>query len=187
MIGKVTTMKRAEFKRPDGVLIAGMGILIIVAACAAVIMAVSVTESFDLATIALIVLGFSGACALGIGLINTWRTPMLTVRPDVLTVPTFFVEREIPIKAGHPLGEYLASSIRNRRRLGTIEGNKFVHFYTLDSVGVLTELMCLHREAPEIAPVRRAFKDIAGLTIETLKVDPNSKPSGPDVEHWKNL
>lgn len=142
-------MQRAEFKRPDGVLVAGMGLLIIVAACAGVIMAVLLGSSFDLKTITLIALGFVGACALGAGFINAWRTPMLTIGPDALIVPTFFGAREIPIRTGHPVGEFLASpKTGGGSRGGTIESNKFVHFYTLDAGGALIELAALHRAAP---------------------------------------
>jgi len=162
-----------------------MGVLIIAAACAGVGTLAVVARNYDLATIALIVLGFAGACALGAGFINAWRTPMLTIRPDALAIPTFFGKREIPIRPGHPLGEYLASSHRSSRRAGTIEGNKFVHFFTLDADGVLTELVALHRAAPEIAQIRRAFEAVAGLTVEPLKVDA-AKPSRPDVAHWRN-
>lgn len=176
-------MQEAAFRRPDGALVAGMGVLIIATACAGVVTVVLVARSYDLVTVALIVLGFAGACALGAGFINSWRTPMLTIRPDALTIPTFFGQRKIPIEPNHPLGEYLASSHRSSRRTGTIDGNKFVHFFTLDADGVLTELVALHRAAPEIARIRRAFEDVAGLTVETLKVDA-AKPSRPDIAHW---
>jgi hypothetical protein len=139
----------------------------------------------DLVTLTLSAVGFVGACVVGGGFINAWRTPMLTIHARALSVPTFLGHRDIAIKPNHPVGEYLASSIRSNRKSGTIEGNKFVHFYTLDGDGVLTELVALHRDAPEIAGIRRAFGDIAGLTVETLKVDPNSSPQGPDIAHWK--
>lgn len=180
-------MRQAVFKRPDGLLIAIMGLLLIAAASAGVVMAVLLMRGPDLKTIALIVVGFSGALALAFGFINAWRTPLLTIAPDRLTVPTFFGAREIPIGRGHPLGEFLASSDRGgSNRPGTLEGNKFVHFYTLDAHGTLTELAALHRDAPLIAPMRRAFRDVAGLTVETLKADPNARLTRPDVAHWSD-
>jgi hypothetical protein len=172
-----------EFKRPDGILIACLGVLIIAAAFVGVIMLAVLAQSYDLKTICLTALGFVGACALGTGFINTWRTPMLTIRPGALIIPTFFGQREILIDADHPLGEYLASSVHSNRRSGTIEGNKFTHFYTLDA-GVLVELLSMHREAIEIPNIRCAFQDVAGLSIETLKVD-TANPSLPDIAHWK--
>lgn len=187
MFGKVTRMQKAEFKRPDGVVIAAMGILIIAAAIAGVVMAALLARSFDLKTIALIGIGFLGASALGAGFINAWRTPMLTVRPDALKVPTFFGAREIPIREGHPIGEFLAVSDRGSvSRPGTVEANKFVHFYTLDGEGALTELAALHRAAPMIGQIRRAFAEVAGLKLETLQADPKSKRARPDVAHWKS-
>lgn len=184
MSGASKTVKEVAFKNPDGVLVAGMGVLIIAAACAGVVTVAVVVRSYDLATTALITLGFAGACALGVAFINVWRTPMLKIRPDALTIPTFFGQREISIKAGHPLGEYLASSHRSSRRTGAIESNKFVHFFTLDADDVLTELVALHRAAPVIAQIRSAFEDVAGLTVETLKIDA-ANPSRPDVAHWR--
>jgi len=186
MSGKESSVKQAEFENPGSILSAGIGFLIILAACAGVIMVAVTAQSFDVATFAMIVLGFAGACALGVAFINTWRRPMLTIRPDAFTVPTTFGTREIAIKAGHPVGEFLASSHRGNHRAGTIESNKFVHFYTLDAAGALVELVAMHRAAPEIAPIRRAFTDVAGLKVETLNADPKSKRSRPDVAHWKN-
>lgn len=176
-------MQGVEFKRPDGVLAATFGALIIASACIGVIMVAVVARSYDLKTIALTVSGFVGACALGAGFINAWRTPMLTIRPEAITIPTFWGRREIVIQKDHPLGEYLASSQKSSRKTGTIEGNKFVHFYTLDA-GRLIELISMHRDAPTLADIRSAFHDVAGLSIETLKVD-TAKPTRPDVSHWE--
>jgi hypothetical protein len=173
-----------KVKRPDGILTAGLGVLIIAAAFVGVIMLAVLAQSYDPKTICLAALGFAGACALGAGFVNTWRTPMLTIRPGALIIPTFFGQREILIDTDHPLGEYLASSVHSNRRSGTIEGNKFIHFYTLDA-GVLVELLSMHREATEISNIRRAFQDVAGLSIEVLDVDA-AKPSRPDIAHWEN-
>ena len=179
-------MQQAVFKRPDGLLVAGMGLLLILAACVGVVMAALMARGFDLKTIVLIGLGFSGICALGAGFINAWRTPMLTIRPDAFVVPTFFGARTIAVGPDQPLGEFLASSDRgSSNRPGTIEDNKFVHFYTLDARGALVELAALHRAAPMIAKIRRAFQDVAGLEPETLKADPNVRRARPDVAHWK--
>ncbi len=132
----------------------------------------------------LVVLGFIGIGALGYGFINAWRSPLLTVRPDRLTIPTFFGARDIPVKPGHPVGEYLASSHRGGNSIaGTIEERKFVHLYTLDANGSLTELIAMHRAARQIPYIRHALQDIAGLRIETLGVDPKTK--GPDISHWR--
>jgi len=169
---------------PGGFLSAGIGFLIILAACAGLIMVVVTAQRFDLKTFAMIVVGFAGACALGGAFINTWRTPLLTIRPDAFTVPTMFGAREIAIKAGHPVGEFLASSHRGGNRGGTIESNKFVHFYTLDAAGALIELVSMHRAALEIPQIRRAFTEVAGLKVETLSADPNSRWSRPDIAHW---
>jgi len=184
MVENVAPVQVVEFKRPDGILLTYLGGVIISAAFLGLIVVAVLARSYDLKTVTLCVLGFAGACALGAGFINAWRTPMLTIRPNVLTKTTFFGQREISIHEGHPFGEYLASSVHSRRRGGTIEGNKFVHFYTLDA-GDLVELVAMHREATEISQIRRAFQDVAGLTIETLKVDAKN-PSRPDVAHWKN-
>ena len=176
-------MQIAEFKRQDGAIVAGMGVLIIVAACGGVIFLLFAARSYDLKTTGLVILGFIGACALGYAFINVWRRPMLTVRPDRLTIPTFFGVRDIPIRPDHPLGEYLASSVRGGNSIaGTIEERKFVHFYTLDARGSLTELVAMHRAAQQIPYIRQALQDVAGLKIETLKANPKSK--GPDVSHW---
>ena len=160
-----------EFRRPDGVLIAGMGLAIIGAALAGAGAALVLGRTLDLGTLALIGLGVAGAGALGAGFINAWRTPMLTIRPDTLTVPTVFGAREIPIAAGHPVGELVASAVQGSTRGGTIEANKFVHFYTLDAGGALTELVALHRAAPMIEEIRRGFREIAGLKVEALRLE----------------
>ncbi|WP_131802279.1 hypothetical protein [Yoonia tamlensis] len=175
-------MQTVEFKRSDGLVLAGLGVVFIAAACVGVVMLAFMARIYDAKTIILTALGFLGACALGVGFINAWRTPMLTISASAIVKPTFFGRKEIAIRKNHPLGEYLASSVHGSRRTGTIEGNKFVHFYTLDA-GVLTELVSMHRDAPVLVDIRRAFRDVAGLTIETLKVDAN-KPSRPDVAHW---
>lgn len=156
----------------------------ILAACAGVIMVGLQARSVDLKTVVLMVLGFAGACTLGAAFINAWRTPMLTIRPDAVIVPTFLGQRTIPMKSGHPLGEFLASSNRGSTQGGTIEDNKYVHFYTLDADGALTELVAMHRAAPEIPQIRRAFQEVAGKKPETLKADPKTKKARPDVAHW---
>jgi len=160
-----------------------MGVCVIAAATVGFVMVAVIATSFDLKTAVLMVLGLLGAWALGAGFINGWRTPLLVVRPDALTIPTFFGARDIPISPSHPMGEYLASS-RHSSRNGTIEGNKFVHFFTLDAAGTLTQVAAMHRDAPMIADIRRALTDVAGLKIETLKVN-QKKKTRPDVSHWK--
>ncbi|TNF18155.1 MAG: hypothetical protein EP318_19160 [Rhodobacteraceae bacterium] len=178
-------MQRADFKRPDGILLAGMGVLILAAAVVGLGMAVFMIRDADLKTNLLILLGFCGACALGYGFLNAWRVPMLSVRPDALVIPTFFGTRRIDLGPGHPLGEFLAVSQRSNRTAGTIEGNKFVHFQTLDGQGALTELVALHRDAPQIPEIRRALQQVTGLTIETLRQDPASRKVRPDIAHWR--
>lgn len=181
---KATFVQMAEFKRQDGVIVAIMGVLIILAACAGVVVVLITARSYDLKTAGLVILGFIGACGLGYAFINAWRTPILTVRPDRLTIPTFFGVRDIPITPGHPMGEYLASSTRGSNSIaGTIEDQKFVHFFTLDAKGSLTEVVAMHRAAPQIPFIRRAFQEVAGLKIETLKPDRTAKK--PDVSHWR--
>lgn len=179
-----TSPRSAEFRKPDGALAAAVGGLIIAAACVGVVMSALMLRSPDLTTIILIALGFAGACALGVAFINTWRRPMLAVRPDAVTVPTIFGVRDIPVRTGQPIGEFLASSVHSGGRGGTIEDNKFVHFYLKDADGALVELVALHRAAPMLAKMRRAFEEIAGLRIDQL--DPVTKRgrSRPDVSHW---
>jgi hypothetical protein len=177
-------MTQAIFKRPDGGILLVMAALVFAAALAGLVLGVAMAWSGDFATSGLALAGCAGACALGAGLVNGWRTPMLEIKADALVIPTAFGKREIPIRKGHPLGEYLASSHRRTSSAGTIEGNKFVHFFTLDNAGQLTELVAMHREAPVIADIRRALRDITGLEIETLTVDPN-RPSRPDIAHWR--
>lgn len=178
-------MQDVEFKRSDGPLLAVMGVLMIGAAFIGLGMAIFMIRDADLKTNLLILLGFGGACALGYAFLNAWREPMLTIRPDALVIPTFFGTRSIPVGPGHPLGEFLAVSHRTSRNTGTIEGNKFVHFFTLDGRGKLTELVALHRDAPEIPEIRRALQQVAGLTVETLRKDPTSRKVKPDIAHWR--
>ncbi|MGY3436364.1 MULTISPECIES: hypothetical protein [unclassified Marinovum] len=177
-------MRQVDFKRPDGALVAGMGVLIIAAACTGLVMALFMGKDFDLKTNALVLAGFAGACALGYAFLNTWRRPMLSIRPDRVVIPSFFGAKTIPISPGQPFGEFLATSYHGFDRPGTIEGNKFVHFYTLDARGELTKLMALHRDAPEIDTIRRAFLEVAGLKAETLKADKTSRKGKPDIAHW---
>lgn len=179
-------MRKVEFKRPDGPVIAALGVLMIAAAFVGLGMAVFLMHDVDLKTNLLILLGFCGACALGYAFVNAWRVPLLTVRPDALVIPTFFGVRSIAIAPGHPLGEFLAVTHRSSRRTGTIEGNKFVHFYTLDGRGALTELVAMHRDAPQIPEIRRALQQVAGLRCEMLRKDPASRQVRPDIAHWRS-
>jgi len=149
------------------------------------VMAALMLRHPDLKTILLIALGFFGSCLLGLAMINIWRNPMLTVRPGVVTVPTLFGTREIRVRPGQPVGEYLASSARDNRGGGSIEGNKFVHFFLRDDRGRLVELLAMHREAPDLPPIRRAFVEIAGLRLDPLKPVARWASSRPDVSHWE--
>lgn len=177
-------VREAVFKRPAGALVAIMGVLILLATAVGLVLVVATGAFFDLKTAVLVTLGVAGAGALGVAFINAWRTPMLTVRPDALIVPTVFGAREIRTGPGHPVGEFLAVSDRGSGRVGTIEANKFVHFYTLDGSGRLVELAAMHRDAPEIPAIRRALVEVGGLRVETLRADPKSRLSRPDVGHW---
>lgn len=143
-------MKEAEFKNSAGVINGIVGVLIIAVACVGLVMVAVLAPRYDLQTVGLALLGFAGASTLGAGFVNSWRTPLLTVRPDALIIPAFLGKREIPITADHPLGEYLASSHKSSRSKGTIEASKFVHFITLDAAGTLTEVVSMHRDAPQI-------------------------------------
>lgn len=179
-------MQRVVFKRPDGVLLAGMGILLIAAAFLGVIAVVFAGAARDPVTLVLLILGFIGVCALGYGFINAWRTPMLTVRPDALGVPTFFGSRTIPVAPGHPVGELLGSQdVGGLRKGAALADNKFVHIYTLDRTGTLIELISLHRNTPILADIRHALQDVSGLTIETLAPDSRAKRLRPDIRHWE--
>lgn len=180
-------MQKAEFQRPGSLLLACMGVLTFGAAGAGIIAVIVLRQSLDLKTGVFLALGVAGACALGAGLINAWRTPMLTVEPDALTIPTFFGAQVISIGAGHPVGEFLGPVNRaSSRKSATIEDRKPVLFYTLDAAGTLTKFASLNRNAPQLAQIRRALTDIAGLKVEILKADPNTKPSLPDATHWTN-
>lgn len=179
-------MQTADFRRPDGPLIAAMGVLIIAAACAGLGFALFAGTGFDLTTNLLVLAGFLGAVALGLAFLNAWRSPMLTVRSDALVLPTVFGTRTIPLSPGHPAGEFLGPSDRGgSRRPGGPEANRFVHFYTLDARGKLTELAALHHAAPEIPRIRQALQQVAGLTLETLSPDPTSRRARPDTRHWR--
>jgi len=177
-------MKEAVFRRSDGILLAIMGVLIFAAALVGVVMLAVVGRGIDLKTVALAALGFAGSTMLAFAFLNGWRTPLLVVRPDALIIATFFGSRTIAIRTDHPLGECLATSPRNSRNTGTIEGNKFVYFFTLDDAGRLTKLVSMHRDAPDIPLIRQALVEIGGLTIETLKVNPKNT-TRPDVSHWR--
>ena len=183
---KGAPVQTADFRRPDGPLLAAMGVLIIAAACAGLGFALFAGAGFDLNTNLLVLAGFLGAVALGLAFLNAWRSPMLTVRPDALVLPTAFGTRTIPLSPGHPAGEFLGPSDRGgARRPGGPEANRFVHFYTLDAKGNLTELAALHHAAPEIPRIREALQQVAGLKIETLSPDPTSRRARPDTRHWR--
>lgn len=176
-------MQRFVFHRPDAILVAVMGGILIAGSLAGLIAALVIGKNFDYATSASILLCVAIVCAVGYGMINAWRHPLLTVTPEALIVPTFFGTRTIPITPGHPVGELLATPSRSRRP-GGHEANKFVHFFTLDARGKLVELLALHRDAPEIPQIRRALREVGGLSVETLSVDQRAGPARPDISHW---
>lgn len=176
----------AVFEKPAGILAAAVGFLIIAAACIGLVMSVLMLRRPDMMTSGLIAAGFAGSCLLGAAFINTWRIPMLVIRPESVAIPALFGTRTIPVKPGQPVGELLASSVYSDRRGGMIEDNKFVHFYLLDGNGALVELVALHRAAPELEPMRRAFVEIAGLRIDRLKPVVKHGGSRPDVTHWQH-
>ncbi len=177
--------RRAAFKRPDGPIIAVMGGLIIGAALVGVGMALVMMRDPDLQTVILLVLGTIGALSLGAGFLNAWRVPMLTIWPDRVMVPTFFGRREVMLKMGARVGEVLATPAHGGRRAGGIEGNKFVHFFVLDGSGEVVELLALHRAAPLVEDVRRAFQNIAGLKVDVLARDPKAPRPRPDPAQWR--
>lgn len=185
MTDRMAPAQIATFKRPDGVIIAAMGGLVIVGALSGAAAAVVATRAPDLQTLAAVGFCVVAALMLGAGLLNAWRRPMLVIGADRLIVPTFFGAREIAFMDGHPVGELLASSVHTGNRLGDIESNKFVHFFTLDGKGDLVELVALHRASPLVPQIRRAFSDIAGLTVEVMVRDPKARRPRPDVSHWR--
>ncbi|OWU86542.1 hypothetical protein ATO6_07070 [Oceanicola sp. 22II-s10i] len=178
-------MQETSFDRPDGILVAGVGILMIAAASVGIVALIVMSGGLDLKTYALALIGWTGACALGWAFVNAWRTPMLTVRPDALIVPSWFASRTIPIRPGHPIGELLAIPDFGGHRPGNAEGNKFAHIYTLDDAGKLTLLTALHRDAPALTMIRRALTETAGLRLERLEKDLNARRTLPEISHWK--
>lgn len=185
MLANTPDTRIATFGRSSGLLHAIFGGLFIGAACVGVVMATLMLRHPDLETIVLIALGFAGSCALGAAFLNAWRSPALVVRPGVVTIQTLFGTRDIPVRPGQPVGEYLASSMEGGTISGTVEDNKFVHFYVRDGNGELVELVALHRATPVLVPIRQALVEIAGLRIDRLKPVHGWMRSRPDVSHWK--
>jgi hypothetical protein len=184
MTDHTTPERRADFKRPDGPIIAAMGVLIFGAALVCAGMAVVMLRDPDLQTLIFLALGLVGALVLGAGFLNAWRVPLLTILPDRLVVPTFFGTREIKLGPGGRVGEMLATPAHGGRRTGAIEGNKFVHFFAMDGSGEVVELLALHRASPLVGEIRRAFAEVAGLKLQTLQRDPKARRPRPDVSQW---
>lgn len=182
---RIPAERIAAFKRSDGPLLAVMGGLMIGAAAIGVVMAVFLLRHPDMKTVLQIALGFAGAFALGVAIINAWRNPLLVARPDGITILTFFGTGDIPVRPGRPVGEYLATPAGTGPRGDGIEGNRFVHFCLQDRGGNLVRLLALHREAPDLPRVRCAFEEIAGLRLEQLKMIARGANSRPDVAHWR--
>lgn len=177
----------ALFKRPDGPIVAMFGMVILVATWGGIVTAAVMMRRLDAGTVALMLLGLAGGTALAAGMINAWRVPMLVIRHDCFTIPTFFATRDIAIGPGQRVGELLASSHLSPDRAGSIEGNKFVHFYALDDLGKPVELLALHRDAPQIPHIRRALAEVAGLPIDSLHPVRTSGRVRPDLAHWQGL
>ena len=183
-------MQSVEFKRPDRLLMLGLGIFTIPAATVALLIGIFAGRDFDFQTIGMLVLVYIAICALGLGFINAWRTPMLTVQPDTLKIATFFGARSIPISKGQRLGEFHGFINNNTdksvsARSGRVRHTKAVFFYTMDSKGALVKLIVLNEVLPMIAQIRDALSDVAGLQIETLSRDGSTRQSRPDVAHWR--
>ena len=178
-------MKEVVFWKPGATFVALMGVLLMTAAGIGFMGIIVSGLIFDPKTFFLSSLGMAGIIALGFAFVNTWRTPMLVVSPDALTIPTVFGQRDIPITPDHPIGTFLTiPDFGTTRNTVTIEGRKSEHFYTLDERGKLVLLTALHRASPDIAEIRRALEGVGGLTLETLKRDPSSRINRPDISHW---
>ncbi len=171
-------MQDAEFKRPDGPIVMGMGVAIVLAALTGVGFVLVFGGGVDRMLRALAFFGMGLACLVGYGMINAGRQPMLVIRPDAFFIPTFFGARRIPLRPHHPLGEFLAVPDRGK------DADRFTQFFTLDAKGGLVELVALHHRASELSVMRRGFREVAGLKIDILQPDPASKQPMPDVAHW---
>lgn len=163
-----------------------MGFAVFAAALAAAVVAAVEMQDPEPTSVVLLVLAVGGALALGAGLLNAWRVPLLSIRADRLVVPTFFGRREIALRPGHRVGELLATPAHAGNRPGELEANKFVHFFTLDGAGRVVELAAVHRASPMVEQIRRAFAQLAGVQVEPLSRDPAVRRPWPAVGHWRD-
>lgn len=174
----------AAFRRPDGPAVIVVGALMMAAAFAGAVAAVLMLRHPDLKTITIISLGLFAVSGLGLAFIHAGRCPLLVVRPDAVIIPTLCGTRQIPVRAGQNLGEMLAHSARAGGNRSPGEGHKFVHFYLRDANGQPIELLALHRDAPDLIPIRRALAEIAGLKFKQLraiKLHAQTKPDFSDL------
>ncbi|MBI1417364.1 MAG: hypothetical protein GC146_09090 [Limimaricola sp.] len=173
-----------EFILPGKVANGIVGVAIIIAAIVGVLLALVAGSWSDPATIAWLLLGLVGAVALGLGMINAWRTPALTIRPGQICVPSFFGERRITVRPGELVAELLATPVNGGNRVGPIEANRFVHLFVRDADGRPVQILAMHPAAPEVDKVRRALGDIAGLRVVPAGRAPGAKRPVPDPSSW---
>ena len=178
--------RTATFLHPARELSAGIGGLLIVAALAGAGFVIATASALEPAR-TVVQLAFALAvAAIGWGLTNAWRTPLLVVEPGRILVPTFFAQREISVRPGHRAGELLASSPSSSHRAGPIEANKFVYFFALAPDGTVEQIVALHRAAPMIQNIRHALHKIAGLPIDHITRDPGARRPWPDAAAWRD-
>lgn len=172
------------FKAPGGAISAIMGGLIGLGSLGGAGFALAAMPGFDLRTTLIAAAGLIGGLALAFGFVNSARQPMLRVEPGRLTIPTFFGTREIAVAPGQKVGELLATPASGGNRSGSIEGNRFVHFFALDATGQPVLLLALHRATPLLDDIRRALQQVCGLRVEVVPRDRKARRPWPDMAQW---
>ena len=185
MTAQTDAPRKAEFRHPAGLLNAVVGGLLGGGALVGAGVAVAVMPGLDARGVTVLALVLAVVLSVAVGLLNSWRQPLLVVAPDRLTIPTFFGRREIAVRPGQTIGELLATPAHGGRRSGSIEGNRFVHFFALDGAGQPVLLVALHRNAPMVAGIRRALQEIAGLRVTVMARDPKAPRPRPDVRQFR--
>jgi hypothetical protein len=184
-LGGMRDSRMVIFLHPARMLTAGIGILVMAGAVAGAVFYLLMLWKGDLMELAMVLGAAVAVGAIGFGLTNAWRTPLLVVELQRVLVPCFFFQREIALRPGHRIGQLLASSPHSTHRAGPIEANKFVYVFALDPDGTVVELASLHRAAPMIAEIMSALRDVAGLPIDQVERDRSARRPWPDVAEWR--
>lgn len=185
-LGHMSDSRAATFLHPARMLTAGIGVLVMVGAAVGAVFYLIALRNGDLTELSVVILIAVAVGAIGFGLTNAWRTPILVVEPRRLVVPTFFFQREITLRPGYRVGHLLASSPNGTQRVGSIEANKYVYIFGLDPNGAVIELASLHRAAPLITEILYALHHVAGLPVEQIERDRKMRRPWPDVAEWRS-